>query len=429
MKRRTVIVAGIAGLAVLGAGAYLIKPKEKGSEYSPYFNNLNGKLKAYKRAIPSLVIDLDILDKNIEKLLQIIPDKADYRVVVKSLPSRQLVEYVMQKARTKKLMVFHQPFLSDIAQSADIETDILIGKPFPVQTCAYYYSTLSGNETFDSSSQLQWLIDTNERLEQYLALARKKSLHLRVNLEIDVGLRRGGFKNPESLSAALSTIENNKEYLTFSGFMGYDPHVASVPAILLSRRKAFKQADDFYASSIALLKEKHPALYHDNLTFNGAGSPTIALHKQYGSVLNDLSAGSCLVKPTDFDKDTLDGFEPAAFIATPVLKKFEKTEIPALEKYKNVLSAWNPNWKQSFFIYGGSWMANYYQPEGISENPLFGKSTNQVMINASEKVKLEVDDFVFLRPHQSEFVFLQFGNMITLRNGEIAGTWDLLNQV
>jgi D-serine deaminase-like pyridoxal phosphate-dependent protein len=41
------------------------------------------------------------------------------------------------------------------------------------------------------------------------------------------------------------------------------------------------------------------------------------------------------------------------------------------------------------------------------------------VINASNLVNLKVDDFVFLRPHQSEFVFLQFGDIRTIRSGEI----------
>lgn len=51
------------------------------------------------------------------------------------------------------------------------------------------------------------------------------------------------------------------------------------------------------------------------------------------------------------------------------------------------------------------------------------------MINSSSKKELQVDDFVFLRPHQSEFVFLQFGNILTLRNGKVNGKFSLLSQI
>lgn len=423
------IITTIAGLGVLALGAYALKPKSKGANYDEYFSNLNKHLKQYKRAIPSLIIDLDLLDENIDTLLKLIPKKAQYRVVVKSLPSRELVNYVMQKSGTKKLMIFHQPFLSDISRTACSETDILIGKPLPIQTCAYYYENRKDNEVFNPETQLQWLIDSSQRLEEYLHFAIKKNLKLGVNLEIDVGLHRGGFKDIEDLDKALKLIAENPENFTFRGFMGYDPHVVKVPSVLLSREKAFSNANNFYKECIELVKQKHPKLWNDKLTFNGAGSPTLELHAKNESVLNDIAAGSCLVKPTDFDIDTLEKFKAASFIATPVLKKFTHSEIPAIENFKELMSAWDPNLKQSFFIYGGAWMAKYIQPPGISENKLFGKSTNQTMINASENVKLDVNDFVFLRPHQSEFVFLQFGQILALRNGEISEEWSLLNQV
>ena len=71
-------------------------------------------------------------------------------------------------------------------------------------------------------------------------------------------------------------------------------------------------------------------------------------------------------------------------------------------------------------------MADFYSPEGIKENPIFGKSTNQIMMNSSENTNLDVDDFVFLRPHQSEFVFLQFGKILSTRNGKLEAEWEVL---
>jgi D-serine deaminase-like pyridoxal phosphate-dependent protein len=48
------------------------------------------------------------------------------------------------------------------------------------------------------------------------------------------------------------------------------------------------------------------------------------------------------------------------------------------------------------------------------------------MVNASNKVPLDVGDFVFLRPHQSEFVFLQFGDLLAMRDGSIQYNWPVL---
>jgi D-serine deaminase-like pyridoxal phosphate-dependent protein len=422
------IITTVAGIGALALGAYALKPKANGRNYDPYFAQLNGGLRKYKRAVPSLIIDLDVLDENMAALKKIMPAHAAYRVVAKSLPSHELLAYIMQGMATRKVMVFHQPFLSDIARNADSAMDILIGKPMPVKTCEYFYATLKAENGLNAEKQIQWLIDSKQRLQEYLNLAIANNLKLGVNVEIDVGLHRGGLKDVESLSEVLKLIEENAEHLVFRGLMGYDPHVVKVPSVLLSREKAFAKANNFYKKCIALVKEKHAALWNENLTFNGAGSPTVALHSQYDTVLNDVAAGSCLVKPTDFDIDTLEGFKPASFIATPVLKKMKDTELPAIENMKGLMSIWNPNLRQSFFIYGGAWMANYVQPPGVNENKLFGKSTNQTMVNVSENVELDVNDFVFLRPHQSEFVFLQFSQILATRKGEILDEWSLFQQ-
>ncbi|MGB0931944.1 MAG: hypothetical protein ACPGVB_14265 [Chitinophagales bacterium] len=106
-----------------------------------YFSQLNQALQNHYRAIPSLIIDLDRLDKNIDTLKANLKPDADFRIVVKSLPSFDLLQYIMEKANTSKLMVFHQPFLTDLSKRLDSSTDILLGKPMPVKTANYYYKS------------------------------------------------------------------------------------------------------------------------------------------------------------------------------------------------------------------------------------------------------------------------------------------------
>lgn len=115
-------------------------------------------------------------------------------------------------------------------------------------------------------------------------------------------------------------------------------------------------------------------------------------------------------------------------IATPVLKKLKGTTLPGLEKFKKLLSFSNAKNQQSFFIYGGFWKADYCFPNDVQENSIFNASTNQTMLNASNSTFLEIDDFVFLRPHQSEFVFLQFGDIIKIRNSKLEGSMKNLSQ-
>jgi len=398
-----------------------------------YFEQLNNTLKNYKRAVPCLLIDLDILDRNLQRVQNSVAQKKGFRIVVKSLPSVELIDYIMKKSNTKKLMVFHQPFLSHIAEYVESDVDILLGKPMPVQTIAYFYKWLNGKRldvewlggNFKPHKQVQWLVDTDKRVNQYLGLAQSLSIKMKLNIELDVGLHRGGIDNLTDLKKVLQLIQQNADNIEFSGFMGYDPHIPKLPNFIISRKKAFEKADTFYRNCINLVKTEFNSLWNEGLTFNGSGSPTFHLHLENNSVLNEVAVGSCLLKPSDFDVKALQDYEPCCFIATPVLKQFNGTALPGLEKLNGIINILNPNFKQSYFIYGGYWKADFCYPSALKQNSIF-KSTNQTMLTTSKNYQLNVDDFVFLRPHQSEFVLLQFGNILTLRNGEVENEWSLL---
>ena len=73
-------------------------------------------------------------------------------------------------------------------------------------------------------------------------------------------------------------------------------------------------------------------------------------------------------------------------------------------------------------------MADFESPKGLQHNSLYGASTNQAMVNGSNKIKLNVDDHIFLRPHQSEFVFLQFGDLLVVSDGKVVDQWPILKQ-
>jgi D-serine deaminase-like pyridoxal phosphate-dependent protein len=50
------------------------------------------------------------------------------------------------------------------------------------------------------------------------------------------------------------------------------------------------------------------------------------------------------------------------------------------------------------------------------------------MVNGSARVPLAVDDYVFLRPTQSEAVMLQFGDLVVVRGGAIVDHWPVFQQ-
>ncbi len=424
MKRRSVLLGGLGLVAVGGA---LMRPKDNGAPYNDYFRALNEELKKNGPMRPSLVIDLDRLDHNVDLVkasVARVPNR-HYRIVEKSLPCAGLIDYVAKRAGTNRLMSFHQPFLNIDAQTRP-DSDLLVGKPLPVRSAELFYKEHKGS--FDPSRQLQWLIDTPEHLQQYLELAKGLNTKLRINIEIDVGLHRGGVNNEQTLGAMLQTIEANPQHLEFAGFMGYDPHAGmAVPSILGSHEELFAKGMVIYQRFADYVRNQHPKLWHDRLTLNAAGSPTYHLHEAE-TLSNDISVGTGLLKPTHYDLDTLATHVPAVYIATPVLKSTGPVEIPALDGKSKIFSWWDVNQRETFFIYGGYWMAEYESPKGLQINTTYGRSTNQEIANASSAVGLKVDDQVFLRPTQTEFVLLQFGDLLAVRNGKIVDRWPVYQQ-
>ncbi len=402
--------------------------RDKGKPHSPYFLRLQELLQKNQVSHPRLVIDLDRLDLNINRVKQHVGDTSCIRIVAKSLPCFQLLQYLQEQLNTNRLMVFHQPFL--VQQLARFpEADILIGKPLPV---AAVRKTLELSPQYMKwgSERLKWLVDSVHRLEQYLELAREKQIQLRVSCEIDIGLHRGGLESCEDLRQMLQLISDHEENLAFTGFVGYEPHIGKIPGVLKFQRAPVRdQALSQYQSFVELVREEFPALWHQGLCLNAGGSMTYQLYPETDrGAINELALGSAFMQPSDFDLYGLQDHLPAAYITAPVLKVMNRVQFPALEFLNGVWEKLTPNLARSFCIYGGWWRALPVSPKGLSTNFVFGRSANQELFTGAASTGLEVDDFVFLRPTQSEAVLLQFGRILIVRRDRIIDEWDTFRQ-
>lgn len=407
--RRAALASGVVIAA--GAGVVLASRKpDRGGAHDAYFAALSKALREAGIAHPVLVIDQARLAHNIAAARTALAD-LPLRVVVKSLPAPGLIDAVAKGMATNRFMVFNSAMLADMARLR-ADGDLLLGKPLPAIEAAHFLDAAGPA----AASKVQWLVDTSARLAQYAELARGKGARLRVNFEIDVGLHRGGFPDTSALAAALKAA-TAEPALQVAGLMGYDPHVPKMP----DPDDAYAASQDRYRAAIATLRET-TSLDPETLTLNGAGSPTYARHAK-GTVANEVSVGSAFVKPADFDLPDLAHHVPAAFIATPVIKAQDRMRLPGFEWLSDPLTFMNPNARRAFFIYGGHWLATPVSPPGLEYSSLFGRSSNQEMLTGSGRVTLKPDDYVFLRPNQSEAVFLQFGDIALFDGKAITGFW------
>ena len=424
-QRRKLLLAGAAvgGLGVAG----FLQPEAQTAGHSRYFLTLQKALRDKSLATPTLVIDRQRLNHNIAVLKRRIGEDFSYRIVAKSLPSVPMLQHIMATAGTRKLMLFHQPSLNQIAHTLP-DSDVLLGKPLPVACAERFYKQLETTPSgFKPDRQLQWLVDSPARLTEYRQLAEQRQQPMRVNLEIDIGLHRGGFASQKTLVWALTTIERSP-WLTFSGFMGYEPHILKAPGPTnWLRDQAMARYQRFVDTAEHTLGRSI-----SDLTLNTGGSTTYQLYQGMAGRIpaNELAAGSALVLPSDFDVATLSDHQRAAFIATPVLKLLDRTRIPGAPGLGRLQTLWNPNHARTAFIYGGYWKASPVSPPGLVTNGIYGRSTNQEMLNLADGVPLEVGDRVFLRPHQSESVLLEFGDLAVFDGvkGEITERWPVFGR-
>lgn len=389
-----------------------------------YFSALQTALEKAGLCEPVLVIDKARLNANIRALKKMLPRGMAYRIVAKSLPCIDLLQHISRQARTDRLMSFNAVMVSQLLAALP-DSDQLLGKPVPAKAVAgMLKSAKRGQKT--ALQRVQWLVDTPARLAQYEELAAAHNLSLRVNLEIDVGLHRGGMTPDADLKNALSELARSR-HLVLSGMMGYEPHLSKIPKLGGWRRRAQKGAGEVYAAAVTQTAAVFGAVYAKKMVRNMAGSPTFGLY-QDTDLANELAAGSALVKPSDFDLPILKSFQPAAFIATPALKVGKGVALPALEYAHGLLG--KPQSGRSVFIHGGYWMADPVYPAKLRTSSIFGRSSNQELLVAPRGTKLAVDDFVFLRPHQSEAVFLQFPKIAlyegTAKSGKISALWEPL---
>ena len=300
--------------------------------------------------------------------------------------------------------------------------DQLLGKPIPLAAVKRIFERADTAGASALQHQVQWLIDTPERLGQYEAYAANAGLNLRINLEIDVGLHRGGMEPGDVLATALQLISDS-DHLKLSGLMGYEPHLTKLPNVAGWPKRAKKGAADRFREALALVSSVFGEDHCNAMIRNMAGSPTFGLYTDT-DLANEIAAGSALVKPSDFDLPILKDFLPASFIATPAIKVSNGVRLPGLEYANRALG--KPKSGKTVFLHGGYWKAEPVYPGGLKYSNLFGRSSNQEMLVAPKNSSLKVDEFVFLRPTQSEAVFLQFPKIAVFSVGEIVAQWQPL---
>ena len=146
-----------------------------------YFQLLQQALTDAGLAEPVLVIDRDRLDTNIAALKAMLPDGMAYRIVAKSLPCAELLEYVATQTETRRLMSFNTNMVTQLLALMP-EANQLLGKPIPVQALRRTFDGADVQIRSQLQHQVQWLIDTPARLAEYAEYAKSAGIQLQICL-------------------------------------------------------------------------------------------------------------------------------------------------------------------------------------------------------------------------------------------------------
>jgi len=410
--------------------------------YPPYFEAMNNALKGPNGKGESLMlVDLDMLDHNIQQLTSFVP-RDKIRLVTKSVPSLDLIDYLLKKVGTKRVMVFSVSMLTSLLERYKNNLDILWGEPLLAQGLDRF---LQKNISQDLLNSVQWLVDTPERLQKYLKLAEQFQVQLTLNFEIDVGLHRGGTQNTTVMQTMLNMLHKQSKVAQFSGFMGYDGHVAFDPLISVFGEsaywKALENVIDNYNGYKNALRETNmawsPNWIKENITFNGAGSNTIAAYKNISlDCLNDYATGSAFLLPADFSSQfTLLTLRPALYSASPILKDLDgRLPIPYLtDTLWKDFRVLDKDVCKSYYLQGlpvgatiGKSAAPITHPDPIlstfssSEAAVVNLYPTQTLAHVECVVSATVGDYVITQPKEADAMlqfdrlFIYFGSNQTL---------------
>jgi len=381
-----------------------------------YFEKLTEALRQKKIARPCMIIDRDRLDENLDILHLGIHGHFQVRISDKSLQCIPLLRHVSKRMRTQCFMSYHLPICERVLKAFPDATT-LFGKPMPTEAVRQAITKGFFADYPNDLDRVTWLVDTETRVEELGRLARSANVKLRICLETDVGLHRGGFDSPAAAVRALNRLAAWPE-LSCVGIMGYDAHAIDYPAILGGAEKELVTAQEQFHDFANILQPDQQEI------LNTGGSSTVLLYEP-GHPANDVTIGSAVSKPADFDVSGLADLVPAAVIAAPVLKLVD-VDAPGLSRWTRYINAIGRLPRRGIYIYGGKWMAVPVYPEGMHHNNFFGESSNQDFLGIPADCTVEVNDFAFFRPTQSEATLQQLGDIAVYSGGEIVDWWPVI---
>jgi hypothetical protein len=143
-----------------------------------------------------------------------------------------------------------------------------------------------------------WLIDSIETFREWETFFLEKGEAYQVAIEIDVGMKRGGYSDVESFSKLVTAVVTSNSEVTFRGLMGYDGYIPFLPfpesmgLLHWAMEVEHGWLNKRYAEFVQALEEQLGPSLPQNPIYNGGGSATYKLYRDVSTPINDLAMGS-----------------------------------------------------------------------------------------------------------------------------------------
>lgn len=372
--------------------------------------------------LPAALVDLDALDRNVDRLRQAIDSTGKtLRVASKSVRHVGLLRRILARggARFRGLMCF-----------ALEEAAFLVDEGFDDLLVAYPSVSPPGlrevARRVRDGATVRLMADQRAHLEAYGQAAREAGVVLEVLLDVDVAYQPGGrlhlgvlrspLRTPLDI-ASLARAARSIPGVEVIGLMGYEAHVAGLPdanpfsprmnpARRALKRVAIPAVAAARARAIDALRAEGVPLR----VVNGGGTGSVGSTAKEPGV-TEVTAGSGFLCSHLFDYYRGSTLEPAAFFALEVSRLPEPRVVTCLGG--GYVASGEPGWDR---------LPVPWRPEGLSYIAMEGAGEVQTPLRLGPRTSpLRVGDPVVFRHAKAGELAERFAEYLLIAGGALVG--------
>jgi D-serine deaminase-like pyridoxal phosphate-dependent protein len=359
-------------------------------------------LKDNELEAPTLLLNLDALDKNIQWLLD--QTTKNIRLATKSIRSVEVLKYILdQSPRFQGLMCYSLKEALWLREQGF--RDLLVAYPS--------FNKKWLKELAKNPNDITIMIDSSAHLE----LLPQSKINVAIDLDMSTnhfglyfGVRRSPINSLEKLDQLLQEIKNYQS-LEVTAVMGYEAQIAGVtdlnqPVVRALKKFSSQKFLTFRDNAVSLIKHYFPNVK----CINGGGSGSIQLSDQDQS-LTEITAGSLFYAPHLFDNYHHLVLTPALFYALEIVR------LPA----PNIYTCYSGGFIASGAVGANKW-PQIYLPKNAQLLRHEGTGEVQTPIHI-DHARLEIGDPVFLRHAKAGEICERFNQITAFRQQSIIQTF------